>query len=347
MLTGALPFWGSNGHMVLKRLLHDEPRPPRRIHPVIPRDLETICLKCLEKNPDRRYPDAGALAADLRRFLDDRSIVARPAGHVERRGRWCRRRPAVASLSLALAVVATGSLAFSARQLGHSCASAERARKSDDRAHDSATRSERLLRGSVTLLKGKLTKARNQHRSLSFMPAVERDDLLNDITELRLLLTEESQKPYGTLRLRALYILGWGHSLADDSARAQEALADAIALGESLAAIDSGDLELASDLASCHNLLGNMLHNRGSLAEAAPHYQQAIRLCKEVIERRPNMPASRPVLVRPWSTRRQTRAISVSIARPESFTRTPVESSPICKAVTPKVSDTAAIWRPP
>ena len=128
------------------------------------------------------------------------------------------------------------------------------------------------------------------------MPAVERDDLLNDITELRLLLTEESQKPYGTLWLRALYVVGWGHSLADDSARAQEALADAIALGESLAAIDSGDLELAGDLASCHNLLGNMLQSRGSLAEAVPHYQQAIRLCKEVIERQPNMPASQASL---------------------------------------------------
>ncbi len=296
MLAGTLPFRGNNPHMVLKRALHEEPRAPRRIHPAIPRDLETICLKCLEKNPDRRYPAAGAVAAELRRFLEDRPIVARPAGRVERFGRWCRRRPAVASLSLALAAVAVGGLAFSARQLGHSRASDERARQSDALARESVAKSERLLSGSVALLRGKLTKAKHRHRSLSFMPAADRDDLLRDITDLRVLLGEESRTPYGALRVRALYVLGWGQSLTDDSTKGQQALADAITLGERLRSTLSDDLELIGELASCHNLLGNLLRTGGAPAQAEPHYQQAVRLCEEVVERQPDVPASRACL---------------------------------------------------
>jgi serine/threonine protein kinase len=289
MLTGQLPFWGENGHIVLKRLLHEEPRAPRRLYAAIPGDLETICLKCLEKNADRRYPDAGALAADVRLFLDDRPIRATPIRRVEYVARWCRRRPAVASLSLAVILVAVAGLAFSARQIRQS-------RASDERARESTSKSERLLRGSVMLLQGKLTKAKNQHHSLSFMRADERDDLLRDITELRMLLEDESQKPYGTLRLRALYVLGWGFSLTESSEKGKEALTDAIALAEKLGSSDSHDQELPVELASCHNLLANLIYRAGLPAEAEPHYQHAIRLCNDVIERQPMLPASRASL---------------------------------------------------
>ena len=124
MLTGELPFWADNWPMVVKRLLTEEPRPPRRINAAIPRDLETICLKCLEKEPSRRYATAAAMAEDLRRFSRGEPILARPVGHVERLERWCRRKPVVASLSLALVVVSAIGLAFSAWQLSRARASA-------------------------------------------------------------------------------------------------------------------------------------------------------------------------------------------------------------------------------
>src|SRR5262249_2010005 len=100
MLTGVLPFGGDNWPAVLKRLLHEEPQPPRRFNSAIPRDLETICLKCLEKDSSRRYATAGAMADDLERFSNGEPILARPVGRAERVGRWCRRRPAVAGLSM-------------------------------------------------------------------------------------------------------------------------------------------------------------------------------------------------------------------------------------------------------
>src|SRR5262249_23775392 len=93
----------------LHQVLSEEPVPPRRLWSKVPRDLETICLKCLAKAPRRRYASAEALAEDLDRFLASQPIVARPAGRLERTLKWCRRRPAAAAL-LAVSALAVASL---------------------------------------------------------------------------------------------------------------------------------------------------------------------------------------------------------------------------------------------
>jgi tetratricopeptide (TPR) repeat protein/tRNA A-37 threonylcarbamoyl transferase component Bud32 len=107
MLSAELPFRGSRVMMV-HQVLHEDPRPPRRINDKVPRDLETICLKAMAKAPAQRYATARALADDLRRFVDGEPIRARPVGPIERLGRWCRRNRLVASLLAALMVVFLG-----------------------------------------------------------------------------------------------------------------------------------------------------------------------------------------------------------------------------------------------
>jgi formylglycine-generating enzyme required for sulfatase activity len=97
MLCGELPFRGSK-MMLLLQVLHDEPRPPRKLNEKVPRDLETICLKCLQKDARRRYGSAQELADDLKRWLAGEPVQARPAGRLERAVKWAKRRPALATL---------------------------------------------------------------------------------------------------------------------------------------------------------------------------------------------------------------------------------------------------------
>jgi serine/threonine protein kinase/tetratricopeptide (TPR) repeat protein len=112
LLTLHPPFAGERRDQVLAQILHKEPKAPRQVNPKVPVDLETICLKALEKDPDRRYQTAGAMAEDLRRYVNRFVITARRAGPVQRMVKWVRRRPAVAaSLGLALLAV-VAALAF-------------------------------------------------------------------------------------------------------------------------------------------------------------------------------------------------------------------------------------------
>jgi tetratricopeptide (TPR) repeat protein len=98
LLTGRPPFRGETPLDTMQQVLTQEPVPPRRLQPKVPRDLETICLQCLQKVPARRYASATALAEDLRSFLEGRPIQARPAPAWEWAVKWARRRPAVALL---------------------------------------------------------------------------------------------------------------------------------------------------------------------------------------------------------------------------------------------------------
>ncbi len=106
MLTGERPFRG-NLRMLLHQVLTEEAPSPRKYNASIPKDLETICLKCLEKTSARRYDTAENLADDLQRFIEHKPIDARPVTSIERGWRWCKRKPAIASL-VALLFLAMG-----------------------------------------------------------------------------------------------------------------------------------------------------------------------------------------------------------------------------------------------
>jgi WD40 repeat protein len=111
-LTGRPPFKAPTAMETLLRVLEIEPVPPRQLQTQVPRDLETVTLKCLQKEPAKRYPSAQALADDLRRWLENKPVVARPVGLLGRAWRWTRRNPAVAALLVAVGgALAAGAVA--------------------------------------------------------------------------------------------------------------------------------------------------------------------------------------------------------------------------------------------
>src|SRR5262249_20748828 len=111
MLVGRPPFKGESLLVTLRQVLRHDPIAPRALEPAIPADLEAGCLKCLEKSPAQRYASAQALADDLRRFLANEPVQARPARWWERSIKWVKRRPALAGF-LAASVVTFAVLVF-------------------------------------------------------------------------------------------------------------------------------------------------------------------------------------------------------------------------------------------
>lgn len=119
-LTGRTPFAAPTALKTIAQVISDEPISPRKLQQGVPRDLDTICLKCLEKKPERRYGSAQELADDLTRYLNEQPILARPVSQFERVVKWSRRRPALAALIAILAIgipAAFAGLSYYTKQL--------------------------------------------------------------------------------------------------------------------------------------------------------------------------------------------------------------------------------------
>ncbi|MCI0358938.1 MAG: protein kinase, partial [Planctomycetaceae bacterium] len=148
LLTGELPFRG-NRAMLLNQVLHDEPPSPRKLNGRVPRDLETICLKCLNKDPRRRYATAKDVAEELKHWLAGLPIQARPVSRLERAARWCRRHPMDASLiALVVGVLMTGTAVSSFFAIA-SYRDSERAQKSAREATAAQKDTRQKLRDSL------------------------------------------------------------------------------------------------------------------------------------------------------------------------------------------------------
>jgi serine/threonine-protein kinase len=113
LLTGRPPFVGESAAETERNVIGEDPVRPSRLNVKVPRDLEIICLKCLQKYPSRRYASAQDLADDLHRFLDGKPVVARPVGAAERTMKWARRRPALATLLAFLFLLLGGAVGAS------------------------------------------------------------------------------------------------------------------------------------------------------------------------------------------------------------------------------------------
>jgi serine/threonine protein kinase len=147
LLTGRPPFRAVTPLDTLLQVLYEEPVPPSRLQPKVPRDVETICLKCLQKEAGKRYTKAGELADDLRRFHEGRPVRARPIGRAEKTIRWARRNPVVASSLAALVLVLIAGSTNSTYFAFDAADNAKQARNSEAEANQNAADLEKANKG--------------------------------------------------------------------------------------------------------------------------------------------------------------------------------------------------------
>ncbi|MDB5308821.1 MAG: hypothetical protein JWO38_3023 [Gemmataceae bacterium] len=166
MLAGRPPFHAACPIQMMSDVLFETPVPPRRLVPGIPRDLETICLKCLEKSPARRYSTALDLADDLRRFREGRPILARRVGAAEQMWRWCARNPVVAGLLAGiLAVFATGAsvaAVYAVRADENAREAQDQQKKAEESARDARAKEGEAVRATAAADAARLEEARQK-----------------------------------------------------------------------------------------------------------------------------------------------------------------------------------------
>jgi len=171
LLAGKPPFQGTTPVAVLHDLLHSAPCPPTSSAHGAVLDLQTICLKCLEKEPARRYPSAAALADDLERFARGEPIQARPASIGEKLASWCRREPLLASLGAALVLVFGLGFAGVVREWQRAERTAERERREHQRAEAEALSARRHLYAADMNLARRACEEGNAPRALELLNA--------------------------------------------------------------------------------------------------------------------------------------------------------------------------------
>lgn len=265
-LTGVEPFRGSV-QLVIGRVLAEEPIPPRRINPSIPRDLETIALKAMAKEPARRYASAAEFQADLRRWLNGEPIHARPAGRIERAWRWSRRHPLPASLAATLALVITASivaLAILWQQAVKSAADATQARSQSEKDLERAE-------GVVGRFYGKLYEEGTLAAPVSLDT---RRELIQDAIRFYKDVAIRRPGQASDLDVGTAYSrLGWLNNQLRDAEGAREAYRRAIAKLESV----EGEPRRDRTLAECHFYSGITAMRLGDAADASRCFAESAR----------------------------------------------------------------------
>jgi len=285
-ITGGPPFRGQSVLDIVELVRSQEPVPPSRLVAHVPRDLETICLKCLAKLPEHRYPSAAALAEDLERCLEDRPILARPVGPIERVVRWSRRNRPVASLTGGILVLLVAGSVIAAGLSIHAV-------RERDRANENAAR-ELASRELADRRFGQAEQAVAQ-----YLDGIEEQDLLKEANffELRktLLLSaipfyEEfvASRPgdvdLETRRARAYGRLGFIRRQTGDL---EQSTSDFEKMRDALQRLRAGGHVVVVDLAAAHHELGITLALRRRNPSAEREYRQALALKRALVEQSP------------------------------------------------------------
>jgi serine/threonine protein kinase/tetratricopeptide (TPR) repeat protein len=286
LLTGELPFRGV-ARMVLQQILNEEPRPPRRLNDKIPRDLETVALKCLAKEPGRRYDTAGALAADMRRYLNGEPILARPVGRVERCRRWAKRNPRVALLSTAVGVLLAALLAGSLLANWQITLQRNAARTAQGEAEKSAEFANQQRDLTFDAYDKFVYEVQEHLRDRAAMQQLQGKLLKTAVVGLKRLAASGKESTADYITASAHQRLGDLSLLLGRTAEARQHYQDFHALIQKVLSAEPDNAKAKRDLATSYSNLGDVRLRLGEALAAREDFQKALALSLAAAEGSP------------------------------------------------------------
>jgi len=284
LLTGDPPFRGVTPLATVLDVVDKPPRSPRALNPCVPADLETICLKCLEKAPSARYASAEALADDLERFLNGEPTLARPLPAWRRALKWARRRPKTAAAlvvaAVNLALLLAGGWLYSA-SLKSKLDLEEQYSREMKAAHERSTEDFQAAREAVDRILGRLTQD-----ELAHLPNIEevRQQVLHDALALyQRLLKQRGTDPAARYETaRAARRVADIHCLLGQHEQAFELYPEAVCLEEALVSEFPDEPTYRQELALSEAHFGQALRTTGKLEPAEKSYRRAVELGEQL-----------------------------------------------------------------
>jgi eukaryotic-like serine/threonine-protein kinase len=307
-LTGRPPFAAATVDATLGMVRQEEPVAPRRLQPTVPRDLETICLKCLRKEPGRRYATALDLAEDLRRFRGGEPVRARPVGTLERVVVWCRRSPGMAALMAALflvffagssgvlwqwrrasrnAVVAVKNAGVAVQNAAAAEQNAAAFRRERDTARSEKARAERHLK----IVRDRVDRLNRLGEELLQRPGQSRTGqavLEQALAFYQEMLPEEGSDPEVRREAARLFsAVAWIQHTLGQPAKAAEAWGREASLLSSLLAEEPANNSVRFRLADSYRWRGNALRDLRKIREAREAYDKAATIHEALLRQSP------------------------------------------------------------
>lgn len=302
-LTGRPPFHAASLLETLEQVRSSEPVPPSRLQPGTPRDLQTICLKCLAKEPGKRYASAEELAFDLGRFLRREPILARPVSRLERTIKWAKRRPALAVLfavtTLAGLGLITGGVVYNA--LLEDALRQSKVNEDDARAQERrAVENYRAARGALNQM-----LARLDNKRLAEVPRLAelRQGLLEDALAFYQAALQQLENPDPGIRLDAATAYEHTAAIQTSLGQARQATKNfrhAIDLLEGLPAEMRDAPEALARLAHCYTHIGALEGDAGKFDVMELNYVKALALREKAVAIRPSDAAWQNELARSY-----------------------------------------------
>lgn len=290
-LTGRPPFRAATAVDTVMQVVREEPVPPSQLAPRLPRDLETICLKCLQKVPGRRYASAAALGDDLQRYLDGKPIAARPVSRAERAWKLARRHPALSIAAMAVFAVLMTAISIVGWKNQQVSAERDQAFQARNAAVAEQAKNQQLVELAIEQQERLLSRITSAEWSTSPALVAERQRLLEEVTRFYTqLVREEADDPTVLIKnadahLRMAYL----HMHRSNYSQAAEANLQARSSAERvLHEMRPDDADASAMLVKSEALMGHLAMLRMDQKVGVEHYTRAVELAEKQVERRPN-----------------------------------------------------------